>query len=120
MSTQTRRCDNTTMRPTSADLDHRLIIGDRAELIEVIGEHDVTGGRCAWCGWTGRACPSRVLARAVRDRKAVPGWLVHLVDVVPGAIAPAPRLSDDERRAIEDQAPGLFEALPRQTNRGAA
>lgn len=119
MSTQIRRHDNTTTRPTAADLDPRVTFGHRNDLLPVIVEHDVTDGRCIRCGWTGRACPSRVLARAVRDRKAVPGWLVHLVDVVPGAIAPAPQLSDDERRAIEDQAPGLFEALPRQTGRGA-
>lgn len=102
-----------TRTPTPADLDARLIVGDRAELVEVIAEHDVTGGRCVRCGWTGRACPSRVLARAVREHRALPGWLVHLVDDVPGAVAPGPRLSDDERHAIEDAAPGLFEPLPR-------
>ena len=111
---------STTRTPTTADLDPRVIFGHRNDLAPVIAEHDVTAGRCIRCGWTGRACPSRVLARAVRERRAVPGWLAHLVEAVPGAIAPAPRLTDAERRAVEDETPGLFEPLPRETENGCA
>lgn len=104
----------------AADLDHRLIGGaDRFELANIIAEHDVAAGTCQWCGWSGKVCPSRALARAVRDRRSVPAWLAHLVDVVPGAIAPAARLSVAERRAVEDAVPGLFDVLPRRTGRVA-
>lgn len=115
MSTSTMRA------PVAADLDPRLTAGaTRLELLAVVTDHDApTDGKCPACGWqTGRGqrvCPSRALARAVREHRPVSAWLLHLVDVVPGAVAPAARPSKDELRAAQDAAPGLFDALPRQT-----
>lgn len=107
--------------PELAELDRRLLDGvARGELLAVFFDHDApTGGACPTCGWvTSRArpaCPSRVLARAVREYKPAPGWLLHLVDAVPGAIRPSERLSLAEQRAAEDAAPGLFEPPVRRT-----
>lgn len=111
--------------PTAAELDPRLLAGvPRPELLTVFVDHDApTDGTCPACGWsTGRGqrvCPSRALARAVRDRLPVPAWLLHLVDVVPGALAPTPVDVDAERAAL-DALPGLFDAPPRRTPGRAA
>jgi len=107
--------------PVRADVDARLLAGaGRIELGRVIADHDAPpGARCPRCGWPSggrgqRACPSRMLARAVRDRRAVPAWLVHLVDDVPGAFASTVRVSDEVLRGAEDELDGLFAPLPRQ------
>ena len=107
--------------PVRADLDTRLTAGaGRIELGRIIADHDAQpGARCPRCGWPSggrgqRACPSRMLDRAIRDRRAVPAWLVHLVDDVPGAFAPKLRVADEVLRAAEDELPGLFAPLPRQ------
>jgi hypothetical protein len=110
-----------TMRaPTVTDLDPRSAAGaTRPELLAVVTDHDApTDGRCPACGWqTGRGqrvCPSRALARTVRERRPVPAWLLHLVDAVPGAFAPTP-VDKAAERAELDGLPGLFDAPPRQT-----
>lgn len=111
--------------PTVGDLDLRLLAGaPRPELLAVVVDHDApTAGTCPACGWrTGRGqkvCPSRALARAVRDRRPVPAWLLHLVDVVPGALASTP-VDVDAERAVLDAQPGLFDAPPRRTPGRAA
>lgn len=111
--------------PTVGDLDPRLLAGvPRSELLTVVVDHDAPpDGTCPGCGWrTGRAqrvCPSRALARAVRERRPVPAWLLHLVDAVPGALAPTPVDVDAERAAL-DALPGLFDAPPRHTPGRAA
>ncbi len=115
-----------TMRaPAVADLDPRLIAGATLpELLTVVTDHDApTDGTCPGCGWrTGRGqrvCPSRALARAVRERRPVPAWLLHLVDAVPGAFAPTP-VDQAAERAAQDALPGLFDAPPRRTPGRAA
>lgn len=117
---------NTTMRaPTVCHLDLRLLAGvPRRELLAVVVDHDApTDGACPACGWRPgrgqRVCPSRALARAVRDRRPVPAWLLHLVDSVPGAFAPVP-VDVDAERAVLDAMPGLFDAPSRQTPGRAA
>lgn len=110
----------TAMRaPTVADLDPRLTTGaPRLALLSVVTDHDApTDGPCPACGWlTGRGqrvCPSRALARSVRERRPVPAWLLHLVDAVPGAVAPA-LVDKVAERAELDALPGLFDAPPRE------
>jgi hypothetical protein len=107
--------------PAVGDLDPRLVAGaGRIVLLTVIAEHDAPAGtRCPGCGWRvggrgQRACPSRAMARAICDRRPVPGWLLHLVDHVPGARAPAAPVAPAQRWATEDALPGLFDAPPRQ------
>lgn len=104
--------------PTVADLDPRLLTGaGRIELGAIIAQHDApVGSCCPQCRWPvgglgqQRTCPSRALARAIRDRRPVPAWLVHLVDDIPGARTATPPVD----RAVEDARPGLFDPLPRQ------
>lgn len=112
--------DEAVMRaPTVADVDSRLLSGvGRIELGRVMAEHDAPAGSwCPRCGWpvggVHRVCPSRGLARAIRDNRAVPGWLLHLVDDVPGARAPRAPVDPEQRWAAEDGLPGLFDAPPR-------
>ncbi|MGD9525317.1 hypothetical protein [Pseudonocardia sp.] len=106
--------------PTVADADPRLLAGcGRIELGRIMAEHDAPAGswcqRCRWpVGGVHRVCPSRALARSIRDRRPVPGWLLQLVDEVPGARAPAVPVSPQQRWAVEDALPGLFDAPPRQ------
>lgn len=118
--------DSTMRAPTAADIDARLRAGGagRIELDRVIADHDTPAGtRCPHCGWPvggrgQRACPSRAMARAVCDRRPLPGWLLHLVDDVPGARAPAAAVSPQQRWADEDALPGLFDAPARQQEPG--
>jgi hypothetical protein len=112
--------------PGVADLDPRLVAGaGRIALLTVIAEHDTpAGARCPACGWRvgargQRACPSRAMARAICDRRPVPGWLLHLVDDVPGARAPAAPVALEQRWTDEDALPGLFDAPPRQPSAAA-
>ena len=104
-------------------LDERLRTGaGRTGLLQVLIDHDTTGvRRCPRCGWATtslrRNCPSRVIAQALLEHKPLPGWLDHLAEHVPGART-RPTASDaDERRAAEDELPGLF-AAPRRTPPG--
>lgn len=106
--------------PQVGDLDPRLLApAGRLLLAEIAFEHEVPHGaaRCRGCGWWvgggQRVCPSRALARCVKDKRAVPAWLVHLVDAVPGATAPRVAASAAERHATDDALPGLFEAPER-------
>lgn len=125
MTTSSRVHVNTMRAPAVGDLDPRLTSGaTRPELLAVVTDHDApTDGICSSCGWrTGRGqrvCPSRALARAVRERRPVPAWLLHLVEVVPGAFAPTPVDRDAERTEL-DALPGLFDALPRAVKGQAA
>lgn len=112
--------DDVAMRvPTAADVDPRLLAGTgRIELTGVIADHDTRPGlRCPRCEWpvggAQRVCPSRALARAIRDHRPVPAWLMHLVDQVPGARAP---LDPADARAVEDALPGLFDPPTRQAH----
>ncbi len=120
MSTSSRVHVNALRAPVVTDLDVRLTTGTtRPELLAVVTDHDApTDGTCPACGWqTGRGqrvCPSRAMARAVRERRSVPAWLLHLVDVVPGAFAPTPVDRDADRAAL-DALPGLSDAPSRQT-----
>lgn len=122
-ATRTRTAHDTAaaMRaPTIADVDPRLLAGaGRMELGRVITDHDTpVGTYCPRCGWpvggVQRACPSRALARAIRERRALPGWLLHLVDDIPGARAPAVPVDPQQSWAAEDALPGLFDAPLRQ------
>lgn len=106
--------------PRPVDLDTRLTTSGtpRAALVAVINAHDAPmDGKCPACGWqTGRgqrACPSRAMARAVATRRPVPAWLLHLIDAVPGALAPSVRPDKDALRSAEDACPGLFDAPDR-------
>ena len=97
-------------------LDERLRVGvGRTGLLQVLIDHDTTGmRRCPRCGWATtslrRNCPSRTVAHALLEHKPLPGWLDHLAEHVPGART-RPTASDaDERRAAEDDLPGLFPA----------
>ena len=110
--------------PAVGDLDPRLVQpASRIELARVASDHDTPAGavRCPACGWVigggQRVCPSRALARSVRDRRPVPAWLVHLVPAVPGAVAPRVASSAAQRHATDDALPGLFEA-PARTEPG--
>lgn len=106
--------------PQVGDLDPRLLEpAGRMVLVAVAAEHDAPEGtrRCPGCGWVvgggQRVCPSRALARSARERRPVPAWLVHLVDVVPGAVAPRLKPDSAELHAAEDSLPGLFAAPER-------
>lgn len=111
--------------PVLADLDPRLVRGaGPTVLAEVIADHDTPtgGGGCPTCGWTvgavgQRACPSRSMARAIKARRPLPGWLLHLVDDVPGATAPSAPVPPQQRWAREDSLPGLFDAPERRAAR---
>lgn len=107
--------------PAVADIDARLLAGaGPTVLMQVIADHDTAPDswcpRCRW--WVGRpghrSCPSRALARAIKARRPVPGWLLHLVDDVSGARAPIAPVPIGERWAAEDAMPGLFDAPPRE------
>lgn len=104
-------------------LDERLRAGaGRTGLMQVLIDHDIPGtGRCPRCSWAAtsvrRGCPSRVIARALLDGKPLPGWLDHLAEHVPGARTQPVAAGADERRAAEDEFPGLF-AAPRRTPPG--
>lgn len=107
--------------PEVSDLDERLLAGAGSmQLAQVIVDHDApTGAPCPRCGWKvggrgQRTCPSRALARAIKDRRPLPGWLLHLVDDVPGARAPSAPVPPEQRWAADDGQPGLFAAPPRQ------
>lgn len=106
------------------DLDSRLLSGvGRTGLLQTLIDHDTPGvGRCPSCGWaattTRRFCPSRQVARALIEHKALPAWLAHLADAIPGAqTSRASEQSVEEQRAAEDETPGLFEAPARSPER---
>jgi hypothetical protein len=109
--------------PRMSDLDVRLrdgIATTRAELACIASEHDAPAGKpCPMCGWrtdrTHPACPSAVVARALRHRRALPGWLAHLP--VPGAI----RSKETAMQTVAelDALPGLFPAPVRENRRAA-
>lgn len=107
------------------DVDARLRAGvGRTGQLQVLIDHDAPGGgRCPRCGWTAptsrRDCPSRVIAKALLDRKPLPSWLAHLGPAVPGARVRETALTREQRRAAEDELPGLFAAPTRQPDRQA-
>lgn len=110
--------------PQVGDLDPRLLEpAGRSVLAQVAADHDGPDGarQCPGCGWPlgggQRVCPSRALARSVRERRPVPAWLVHLAEDVPGAVAPRVVADPAERQAAEDALPGLFEA-PQRVEQG--
>lgn len=106
------------------DLDERLRAGvGRTGLLQTLIDHDTPGtGRCPRCGWaattTRRFCPSRTVAKALIERKPLPARLAHLTGDVPGAlVTTTPEQSRGERRASEDELPGLFDAPARSPER---
>lgn len=64
-------------------------------------------------------CPSHVVALSLLENRSLPSWLAHLAGEVPGTRARVETTSDDERRAAEDAAVGLFPAPRRVRPSGA-
>ena len=97
------------------DVDERLRAGvGRTGAMQVPIDHDAPGAiRCPTCGWAStssrRDCPSRVIAKALLERKPLPVWLAHLAPTVPGTRARGDARSVEQRQAAEDSVPGLFD-----------
>lgn len=113
-----------TPRPVQlTDLDPQLLDvtqHGRIALGLIAAEHDAPrGGRCPRCRWRAtdyqQGCPSRVIARALRERTPAPAWLAHLAGSVPGLTARTARPAPEQRQAMEDGLPGLFAPPPRQS-----
>lgn len=108
-----------------ADLDPRLAkVTGRTIRLQVLVDHSAQSvGRCPTCRWavnpTRPGCPSHAVALALLENRPLPSWLAHLVGEVPGARTRAHQPGDDERRAAEDSAAGLFPAPRRVRPSGA-
>lgn len=106
------------------DLDRRLVgFTARTVRLQVLVDHDSQRSvHCPTCRWAvdrGRpACPSYAVALCLLENRALPSWLAHLADQVPGARIRAEKPGDDARRAEEDAAAGLFPAPRRVRPRG--
>lgn len=108
-----------------ADLDPRLAeVTGRTIRLRVLVDHSAqSAGRCPTCRWavspTRPACPSHVVALSLLENRPLPSWLAHLAEEVPGIRVRIKPPSDDERRAAEDSAAGLFPAPRRVRPSGA-
>ncbi|MCM3846336.1 hypothetical protein ND486_09045 [Pseudonocardia sp. DR1-2] len=108
-----------------ADLDPRLAeVTDRTIRLQVLVDHSArSAGRCPTCRWavspTRPGCPSHVVALSLLENRPLPSWLAQLAGEVPGIRVRAETPSDDERRAAEDSAAGLFPAPRRVRPSGA-
>ena len=104
-----------------ADLDRRLVgLSGRTDRLQVLIDHDTSiAGRCPECGWattpTRRDCPSRTVALCLLEARPLPSWLAHLTEQVPAVRARGQKPTDEQRRAEEDAADGLFPAPCRAT-----
>lgn len=108
-----------------ADLDPRLAeITGRTIRLQVLVDHSAqSAGRCPTCRWavspTRPGCPSHVVALALLENRPLPSWLAQLAGEVPGVRVRTETPSDDDRRAAEDSAAGLFPAPRRVRPSGA-